>query len=413
MNVSRSWTLALAIVAVAAANVGADPADARSVLQWNVTTLSVAPVPAHARALAMVHVAMFDAVNTVTPRYSSYLALPPLATPADARAAAAGAAYGVLLRLYPAMRSTLDTALAASLALIPEGPEKDAGLALGDSAAAAMVARRASDNWLAANPVYTPLDGPAAYRLTPPAFANPANQLASLFVPFVMASSGELRPNGPAALDSARFLEEYDEVRNLGAACPDPANCARTEEQTMIARWHSEQPFPQFSRIARVLAEEAPADLLDTARTFALLSLAMADSFTAVFEAKYAYNFVRPVTAIRAGDADGVPETIGDTTWTPLLPTPAHPEYPSGHSAIQSAAAEVIKKVFGNHAGFVVSGPITGMTRRFEDADAFVADGQVARIYGGMHFRTAVTEGRQQGRKVGKLVLESALLPLP
>jgi hypothetical protein len=198
-------------------------------------------------------------------------------------------------------------------------------------------------------------------------------------------------------------------------ACPDPANCARTAEQTMIARWHgAEQAWPQFSRIARILATEAPADLLDTARTFALLGLTLGDAGVSCFEAKYFYNFVRPVTAIRGGDTDGVPGTIGDAGWTPLLtPTPLHPEYPSGHSTIGAAAGEIIKKIFGNHAGFTTTSPgVPGLARRFEDADAFVADGQVARIYGGIHFRTAVEEGRKQGRKVAKLVLETALLPL-
>jgi hypothetical protein len=277
-----------------------------------------------------------------------------------------------------------------------------------------MVALRANDNMLLPNPVYAPLSGPAAYQLTPPAFPNPVNQLAASWAPFVMSASDQFRPNGPPSLGSARFLADYDEVKSVGAACPDPAACARTPEQSMIARWHGvEQAWPQFSRIARILAAESPADLLDTARAFALLGLTLGDAAVSVFEAKYAYNFVRPVTAIRNGDADGVPETIGDAGWTPFLVTPSHPEYPSGHSTIGGAAPEVIKKIYGHHAGVATTAPrVPGLTRHFEDADAFVADGQVARIYGGIHFRTAVVEGRRQGRKVAKLVLETALLPL-
>jgi hypothetical protein len=366
--------------------------------------------------MAMVHVAMFDAVNAISPRYQPYLALPTPVVGADARAAAAGAAYGVLVRLFPAQQAVLDAQLAASLASIPPGPGKDAGLAFGDTAADTMVALRASDNFLLPNPVYVPQSGPAFYQLTPPGFANPVNQLAAIWVPFVMASSDQFRPNGPPALDSARFQAEYDEVRTIGVACPDPESCLRTPEQTMIARWHGvEQAWPQFSRIARILAAESGADLLDTSRAFALLGLTLGDAAVSCFEAKYHYNFVRPVTAIRGGDADGVPGTIGDAGWTPLLtPTPLHPEYPSGHSTIGGAGGEVIKKMFGNHASFTTTSPgVPGLSRRFEDADAFVRDGQVARIYGGIHFRTAVEEGRKQGRKVAKLVLETALLPLP
>ena len=170
----------------------------------------------------MVHVAMFDAVNAIAPRYASYLALPTPAPGADARAAAVGAAYGVLVRLFPSQQATLDAARAASLAPIPDGPAKAAGLAFGDTAASTMVSLRANDNFLLANPVYVPLSGPEYYQLTPPAFSNPINQLAAIWAPFVMASSDQFRPNGPPALGSARFLAEYDEVRRLGVACPDP-----------------------------------------------------------------------------------------------------------------------------------------------------------------------------------------------
>jgi hypothetical protein len=414
MNLSR-LTLALAILSGVAGQAAAAPADTRIVLDWNDTFLRVAPVPTHPRTMAMVHVAMFDAVNAIAPRYQAYLALPTPPVGADPRAAAIGAGYGVLIRLFPAQQVALDAQLALSLAAIPDGPGKAAGLASGDIAAAAIVALRANDNMLLPNPVYVVQSGPAFYQLTPPAFANPVNQLAAIWQPFVMASSDQFRPNGPPALGSARFLAEYEEVRTIGVACPDPANCLRTPEQTMIARWHgAEQAWPQFSRIARILAPDSGLDLLDTTRAFALLGLTLGDAAVSCFEAKYTYNFLRPVTAIRGGDADGVPGTIGDAGWTPLLsPTPLHPEYPSGHSTIGGAGGEIIKKMFGNHASFTTTSPgVPGLSRLFEDADAFVVDGQVARIYGGIHFRTAVEEGRKQGRKVAKLVLESALLPL-
>jgi hypothetical protein len=407
--------MALAIVA-AASNASAQSADTQIVLDWNRTFLQVAPVPTHPRTMAMVHVAMFDAVNAISPRYAAYLSLPTAPAGADARAAAVGAAYGVLARLFTsaAQQAMLDAARAASLASIPDGPAKAAGLAFGDTAASTMVALRANDKFLDPNPVYAPLDGDAFYKLTPPLFLNPVNQPAATWAPFVMSSSDQFRPNGPPALDSARFLAEYEEVRVLGKACPDPANCARTPEQSMIARWHGvEQAWPQFSRIARILAAESDADLLDTSRAFALLGLTLGDAAVACFEAKYSYNFLRPITAIQRGDLDGVPETIGDEDWTPLLTTPLHPEYPSGHSTIGGAAGEIIKKTFGNHAGFTTTSPgVPDVSRSFKNANEFVADGQAARIYGGIHFRAAVEEGVKQGRKIAKLVLETALLPL-
>ena len=205
-----------------------------------------------------------------------------------------------------------------------------------------------------------------------------------------------------------------DEVRRTGIACPNPADCTRTPEQTAIALWHNtEQGHRQLSRIARILTLEGPANLLETARTFALLGLAMGDGFVSSFEAIYAYHFVRPVTAIRAGDADGVPGTTGDPTWTPQFVTPPFPEYPSVRAVSCAAGAQVIKKAFGRHTSFDTTAPaVPGVTRHFEDIDAFVADGGLAEIYQGIHFRTAVVDGRKQGKKVGKHVLQRALRPL-
>jgi hypothetical protein len=357
---------------------------------------------------------MFDAVNAIEGRYRPYLAQPVPPVTADARAAAAAAAHGVLVRLVPAQQAALAAALAASLAPIPDGPEKTEGIAAGARAAELMVAHRATDNFLLPNPVYVPRQGPAAYQLTPPAFNNPINQNAARFVPFVMGSSDRHRPNGPPRLASQRFVEEYDEVRALGRACgASESACPRTPEQTMIATWHTEQAQVQMSRIARILAAPSGMDLLDTARVFARLSMAMLDAVISVFEAKYAYHFVRPVTAIRAGDTDGVDGTVGEPGWTPLFATPPHPEYPSAHAVIQAAGGEILKKAFGRHASFeTTSTTVPGLVRLFDDVDAFVADGQVARIYGGMHFRTAVEEGAKQGRKVGKDVAAHALRPV-
>ena len=244
MDAIRRLLLGMAFLA-AATEAGAQAREDQVVLDWNVTALQVTVAgDPQARGLAMVHVAMFDAVNAIDPQYRPYLSLPPVTDAVDARAAAAAAAYGVLVRLHPARQPTLDLALAASLAPIPDSPEKTAGLALGDQVAVAMIARRAGDNFLLPDPVYVPGTGPAAYQLTPPGFLNPILQNARLFVPFVMTHSSQFRPNGPPHLDSSRFVDDYDEVRTMGIACPNPAACARTPEQTTIALWHREQAFP-------------------------------------------------------------------------------------------------------------------------------------------------------------------------
>ena len=356
----------------------------------------------------MIHIAIFDAVNSIERRYAPYHSLINVPAGTSAEAAAAAAARGVLVRRFPGQTLVLDAALATSVSGIPNGPGKSAGLALGDQVAAEIHALRLNDNILTPGPPYVPLTGPGMYQLTPPNFPAPANTGAASWVPFALTSADQFRPNGPLSLTHPRYVDDFEEVRSIGAV-----NSPRTADQTLSALWYIELPYPAMNRIARAESKAQGLDLLANARLFALLSIAMADATTSVFEAKYTFNFWRPVTAIREAATDGNPKTTADSTWTPLLVTPAHPEYPSAHSVIDIAAVQVLESVFGQHYTFsTTSASAPGVVRTFSSFEAYRVDGSLARIYGGIHFRTAIEEGARQGKKIGNWVLETCLRPL-
>jgi hypothetical protein len=383
------------------------------VRDWNLFTLQVVTPPTRARSWALVHVAMFDAVNSIEQRYRPYAVTAPPAAGASSEAAAIQAAYRVLARRYPAALAVLDANLATSLAAIPDGPGKTAGTAIGDLVGNAIYDLRINDKINDPGPPYVPGSGPAAYQLTPPNFAQPVNTGVASWVPFALSQVSQFRPEGPYSIDSHQFARDYDETMTLGVACPDPASCARTPAQSQTALWHTEQADLQFNRIARGLTSTRGLGLLEEARLFALLNLALIDSSAAVFDAKYTYNFVRPITAIRNGDADGNPRTEGDPAWSTNIVTPPHPEYPAAHGAVQGAAGVVMNKLLGKHQGFDDTMPaVPGVTRHFDSFDDFTADGFVARIYGGMHFRNSLKVGRKLGREVGKYVVQTQLQPV-
>ena len=382
-------------------------ARADVVTDWNQTTIAIGG-PLIVRTLAMVHLAMFDAVNSVTPCFRPYAVLIPGAG-ASAEAAAAAAAHGILVRRFPAQSAALAAALSASLASIPDGDAKTRGLEIGDRVAAEIHTFRSNDGMLLPNPPYSPGADPGRYQLTPPGFATPANTGAPGWSPFALVSPWQFRPNGPPALESRRYAKEVAEVMLIGTA--DPA--FRTPDQNQIALWHTEQAQVQLNRIARAAVAGDPLDLLSNARMFALLNVALADASVSVFEAKYAFDFWRPVTAIRNADLDGNARTTLDLTWSPFLVTPAHPEYPSAHAVIQGAGAAVLERFLGRQYAFdATSVAVPGVVRTFDSFQAFVEDGKIARIYGGIHFRSAVEEGAKQGRKVGRWVMKTLLRPL-
>lgn len=403
--------LTRAIAAMALAGVLGVPAAAGAdvVTQWNLQVFTIGG-PQIQRTLAMVHLAMFDAVNALGPRYTRYLTtLPPAPASASPDAAAAAAAHGVMLRLFPLQQPALAAALAASLATVPDGPDEDAGVAFGDAVAQAMYDSRATDRILVPGPVYVFGTEPGEYQMTTPGPPQPVNTGAASWQPFALESASQFRPTAPPQITSMTYARDVAEVQAFGGT----TSAVRTADQEIIARWHTEVGQISLNRILRNEVGQS-GDLLGHARIFALLNLAIADAVTSVFEAKYHYRFWRPVTAIRNADLDGNDRTSPDPGWSSFITTPPHPEYPAAHGVVTTSGTRVLEWYFGpNHAFTATSSAVPGLVRSFADFEAFSEDSGMARIYGGMHYRNSVEVGRRQGKKVGNWVIDHYLLPLP
>ena len=373
--------------------------------EWNERALAVGGTT---RTLAMVHIAVFDAVNAIQPRYRPYLAVPAPLPGTLAEAAAASAAHGVLRRLFPARATELDAALALSLSALAEGTGKTQGVQYGAVVAEVIYQARLNDNILAAGPVYISSNLPGDYEVTTPGPPQPINTNAQNWVPFALRSASQFRPGPPPALTSARYANDLNETRALG----ELASTFRTAFDDETARWHTEQAQFQLNRIARTEMLTDQHDLLDRARLFALLNLSLADASVSVFDAKYAYRFWRPVTAIRNAHLDDNQRTTVDIGWSPFLTTPPHPEYPAAHGVIQTAGARVLERYFGQHYGFDTTSPtVPGVVRHYDSFDAFAEEGGWARILGGMHFRHSIDVGHRQGKSVANWILDHYLLP--
>lgn len=407
-RMARRATLA---VMLAVGSVTAARADV--IADWNAYAAGQAAGPAPtqfvlARAVTIMQIAMFDAVNGITPRYAPYIrSLPPAPAGASAEAAAAGAAHHVLLRLYPAQQAAIDAKLAASVLGIAE-PGRSLGMAFGIAVADALCDLRESDKFLDPAPLFTSTGEPGDYEPTSVG-QQPINRNAGNWVPFAMVSASQFRPNGPPKLTSPAYARDIAEVAAVGAL----DSLTRTDEQAMIARWHAELVPFQMNRVARDEMATDGRDLLEHARLMALLNIALGDAIVSVFEAKYVFRFWRPMTAIHRAADDGNARTEPVADWAPYLTTPLHPEYPSGHAVMHGAASRVLTAYFGPRHGFDASSPfVPGLVRWFDSFEAFVDDGANARVYGGIHFRTAVVEGARQGHRVGNWVVDTMLAPL-
>ena len=389
------------------------------------------------RALAIVHVAIHDALNSIDSRYERYAFRGDVQTGASVDAAIAAAARDSLVGAIavgplpfppqfgtPAQQALavaqVNAAYATVLAAIPDGTAKTAGIALGQAAAAAILSLRSSDHATALVP-YTPGTQPGDWQPTPnpipfdpPAAADhlPATLPGWGHVtPFVLRRSTHFEPDGPPRLSGKRYARDYNEVKAIG----EKNSAIRTAEETSIARFWYENASPAWSRIAIFVADSRGLNLWDTARLLALVNLATADGVIAGFETKYDFNFWRPVTAIRAGDTDGNDETVADPNWSSLLNTPAHPDYTSTHSVIGGASAEVLRRFFDNDdVPFTTTSgvPFAGLTRSFASFSQAAAENGESRIYAGIHFRSSVEDGIQQGEKIGQFVFRHALQPL-
>jgi hypothetical protein len=365
--------------------------------------------------LAYVQVATYDAVNAVDGRYRPFaITTDNVLANTSEEAAVAAAAYTVLKGLYPALspaqQAWLDGQYASALAAIPDGTPKTDGINLGTSVATALLTLRAGDG-RNANVQYTFVPGPGQYQPTPPAFGYPQVPWAAHMRPFAILSPSQFRADPPPALTSAEWAADYNETRLFG----EDTSVVRTPEQTAIGRFYGEHAGPYLSRNLTQLAADQHLSLADDARLFAQVYVAGADSGIACFDSKYFYNRWRPVTAIRAGDTDGNSKTDPDPSWNPLLPTPAHPEYPAAHGCFTASVAETLADFFGTKSLTIVWTSATSPDRpsvTFTRTDDLIKDVIDGRIYGGMHFRTSVVRGTVIGRKVAQWISQRYFQPV-
>jgi hypothetical protein len=396
----------------------APSASADVVTSWNAAALaairaSSAPPPVASRALAILHVSIYDAVNGISRRHEPYLVESLGPASASDIAAASEAAHRTLTVLFPAQTGQFTALHHTIIQAIKDGPQKASGLHWGGLVADQILTSRANDGSGAVVPAPVGT-GAGAWEPTPPAFAPYLLAQWGHVAPFAIESSGALRPPGPSPLDSAQWAAEYNEVKALGAA----AGSTRTAEQSQIARFWAdgagtETPPGHWNHIAQDVAMAQGNTLEQNARLFALLNLALADAAICAWDAKYAFNFWRPVTAIRFGDTDGNDDTDGDPLWSSFIPTPPFPDYISGHSTFSGAASRVLARFYGRDDIAFVTGSdaLPGVTRSFAGFAAAAAEAGVSRIYGGIHYGSANQDGLAAGAAVGDFTFENFLQP--
>jgi hypothetical protein len=391
-------------------------ARADAVIEWNVIATNAAPAAGRnpveqSRIFAMTHAAIHDALNAIDRRNKFYALKWRAEADASPHAAVAAAAHDVLVAQLPAQQMTLDAAYAASLAQIADGPAKTRGIVIGRAAAAVILALRSADGSTVATP-YTPGTDPGMWQPTPPAFVPAILPGWGNVTPFTMTSGAQFRPDPPRffKLTSARYARNYNEVKAIG----ELNSATRTADQSVIAMFWYEGSPTGWNRIARVVAEQRGLDLWENARLFGLLNFAMADGYIAGFDTKYVYNFWRPITAIRAGETDDNRRTVADPGWTSFLVTPASPDYPSTHSILGAAAAEVLARFFGTDRirfTFTSGAPFAGFTRSYTSFSDAAQENADSRVYAGIHFRSATTDGLRMGRRMGRYTFLHALRP--
>jgi hypothetical protein len=383
-------------------------ARADVIMDWNAKADAIGidkqlPNAPNARGQEMLHVAMFEAVNAIDKRYAPYRLKLTADSTSSREAAAATAAHGILLSLYPDQKPDLDAALAASLSGIAESDAKAKGIELGKQAAAGILALRVNDGSNVPES-YRPVTAPGAYVPT----AVPIESTSSGITPFAMQTGSQFRPAPPPALTSEVWTRDLNEIREMGSI----ASTRRTAEQTMMARfWFFTGPRT-YNPIVRQVASARKMDLVDCARLYALTSMAGIDAFIAVFDAKYTYNLWRPVTAIRNADLTSNPATPREASWQPLGTTPMHPEYPCAHCIVAAAVSTVLQSVAGNETGemTLVSPTAPGVTRKWSRPQDYSDEVSNARIYAGFHYRFSTEVGKEMGRKIGELAVGTQML---
>ncbi len=399
-------TLAASLLAGAVLDANADAITDWNVKAGEIVVESKLGTPPAIRVMAVVQTAAFEAVNAITRRYPAPRLQPQPAPGASVDAAVAAANRATLAKLVPSQQAAIDAAYRAALAAIADGAAKTAGIAVGESAAAAVLAGRADDGATAPE-AYRPHTSAGAYVPT----VTPAVPQWLQRKPWLMKSAAQFRPGPPPALTSDAWVRDYSEVKALGGK----ASTRRSAEQTEIARFWEYSLPPIYHGVVRSAAGTPGREVTQNARLFAAVTQAMDDAMIAVFDAKYHYNFWRPATAIRNGDVDGNEATERDATWAPFIDTPMHPEYPSAHSILAAAVGAILQAEIGGGPMPVLttSSPTAkGAARRWTDIDSFMQEVSNARIYEGVHYRTSTEVGAAMGRRIGELAVTQRL-PMP
>jgi hypothetical protein len=385
-------------------------AGADVVTDWN--EIAVAQVlaarqspPEGARSMAMMHVAMFDAINAVQPRYASYAFKGQATAGASAEAAGVAAARTVLAKLFPDQKEAVETAYASSLAAIPEGAPKASGIALGEQVGSECIAMREKDG-TGVPFAYRPVTAPGVYVPT----ILPASSEWPTVKPFFLKAAAQFRPGPPPALKTAEWARDYNEIKQLGGR----QSSARSAEQTEVARFWAQTGVPSWNPVVRAVASAAGLSLVEDARLFALVNMAATDAFVAVFDAKYTYNLWRPITAIRNGDRHDNPAVARDAGWMPLIDTPMHPEYPCAHCISSAAVGTVLaSELKGRPVSIAMtSATAPGVTRRWTRVEDYMGEVSNARVWAGVHYRFSTRVGEDMGRRIGELAVSEYLKPL-
>jgi hypothetical protein len=381
------------------------------IVDWNQIALTTAlTTPGTQIYLTYVNLAMYDAVNAIDGRYQQYG--PEFHGPRNAsvQAAAISAAYQTLLYYFPTQSVTLQSQYDSAIAAIPDGQTKASGIAIGQIAAARIVALRTGDGRNANVPYTYPTSPvPGVWIPTPPAFVPPATPWVAQMLPFTMQNASQFRPvNGPPDLGSRQWAQEYNEVKLLGAV----NSSVRTAAQTEMALFWTANPVATYFGAFDQLVIDRHLNLSKSARLLAMLSVAFTDGGIGCWDAKYHFSNWRPVTAIPNGDIDGNPETEADSAWLPLAPTPPHPEFPAAHGCATGAIAETLENFFGTpNVKFSVNSAVTHTTHTYNNVRQLEAEAYWARIYAGFHFRHSLDEGFKLGHLVAKQLNQNFFQP--
>ena len=405
-TLSRSVSAALIGAWVA---VGA-PASARAnvITDWDEKAVAiVTPMPPYTaqRVMGMVHIAMFDAVNSIERRGRPYLVQLPADPTTSKEAAAASAAAAVLATIDSKTAGEMKIAIASYLASIPDGAAKSDGVKLGEAVAARVVEARANDGADALDD-YRPRSTPGVYVPTPITAASAWPNVK----PFAMTKGSQFRPDPPISLTSKEWAADFNELKDYGGK----TGAKRSAQQTEIAQFWLMVGPPAYHPFARNLVTAKQMNVDDSARFMALVAVGLNEALIAVFDAKYHYNFWRPITAIRNGDIDDNPATEREATWQPIDNTPMHPEYPCAHCILSPSVAGVVKAVLGTAEIpeiAVTSATAPGVTHRWTNMTAFTDEVANARIWAGFHYRFSTRVGTEMGLQIGEYVVKNVMQP--